>query len=99
MPALGLSELRELRQLRDENGKLTRLVADLSLDRRILQEIVARKLRSTAMMRSSRVSNARYTSPMHRVAKSHAPCVRRNSRPRRSSRLVRKTDGIGRNRL
>jgi hypothetical protein len=64
MPALGLSELRELRQLRDENGKLTRLVADLSLDRRILQEIVARKLRLTAMMRSSRVSNARYTSPM-----------------------------------
>ena len=33
---LGLSELRELRQLRDENGKLKRLVADLSLDRHIL---------------------------------------------------------------
>src|SRR5271155_4738010 len=30
---LGLNELRELRQLRDENGKLKRLVADLSLDR------------------------------------------------------------------
>ena len=41
---LGLSELRELRQLRDENGKLKRLVADLSLDRHILQEIVAKKL-------------------------------------------------------
>lgn len=41
---LGLSELRELRQLRDENGKLKRLVADLSLDRNILQEIVAKKL-------------------------------------------------------
>jgi putative transposase len=35
---LGLSELRELRQLREENGKLKRLVADLSLDRHILQE-------------------------------------------------------------
>ncbi|MGH8012900.1 MAG: transposase [Candidatus Binataceae bacterium] len=34
---LGLSELRELRQLREENGKLKRLVADLSLDRHILQ--------------------------------------------------------------
>jgi len=34
---LGLSELRELRQLRDENGKLKRLVADLSLDWHILQ--------------------------------------------------------------
>jgi putative transposase len=41
---LGLSELRELRQLREENGKLKRLVADRSLDRHILQEIVAKKL-------------------------------------------------------
>ena len=41
---LGLQELRELRQLPDENAKLKRLVADLSLDRHILQEIVAKKL-------------------------------------------------------
>jgi putative transposase len=41
---LGLNELRELRQLREENTKLKRLVADLSLDRHILQEIVAKKL-------------------------------------------------------
>jgi putative transposase len=41
---LGLSELRELRQLREENNKLKRLVADLSLDRHILQEILAKKL-------------------------------------------------------
>jgi hypothetical protein len=41
---LGPSELRELRQLREENGKLKRLVADLSLDRHILQEIVQKKL-------------------------------------------------------
>jgi putative transposase len=40
----GLSELRELRQLRDENGKLKKLVADLSLDRHMLQEIVRKKL-------------------------------------------------------
>jgi putative transposase len=36
--------LRELRQLRDENSRLKRLVADLSLDRQILQEIVSKKL-------------------------------------------------------
>ena len=36
--------LQELRQLRDENAKLKRLVADLSLDRHIFQEIVAKKL-------------------------------------------------------
>jgi putative transposase len=41
---LGLQELRELRQLRDENAKLKRLVADLSLDRHVLQEIIAKKL-------------------------------------------------------
>jgi len=41
---LGLSESRELRQLREENAKLKRLVADLSLDRQVLQEIVAKKL-------------------------------------------------------
>ncbi len=41
---LGLSELRELRQLREENTKLKRLVADLSLDRQMLQEIVRTNL-------------------------------------------------------
>jgi putative transposase len=41
---IGLSELRELRQLREENTKLKRLVADLSLDRHMLQEIVRKKL-------------------------------------------------------
>jgi putative transposase len=41
---LGIGELRELRQLRDENGRLKRLVADLSLDRQIRQEVVSKKL-------------------------------------------------------
>ncbi len=41
---MGVQELRELRQLREENARLKRLVADLSLDRQILQEIVSRKL-------------------------------------------------------
>jgi putative transposase len=41
---LGVSELRELRQLRDENRKLKQLVADLTLDRHVLQEIVQKKL-------------------------------------------------------
>jgi len=41
---VGVGELRELRQLREENGRLKRLVADLSMDRQILQEIVSKKL-------------------------------------------------------
>src|SRR5262245_3004845 len=36
--ALGVSELRELRQLREENRKRKGLVADLSLDKTILHE-------------------------------------------------------------
>jgi putative transposase len=41
---LGLQELRELRSLRHENSKLKQVVADLTLDRHILQEIVRKKL-------------------------------------------------------
>ena len=41
---LGVSELHRLRQVEEENARLKRLVADLSLDRRMLQEIVRKKL-------------------------------------------------------
>lgn len=37
---LGLTELKELRQLRDENARLKRVVADLTLDKHILGEVV-----------------------------------------------------------
>jgi putative transposase len=40
---LGLNEVRELRQLREENRKLKGIVADLTLDKRILQEVLAKK--------------------------------------------------------
>ena len=41
---LGTPEIRELRQLREENAKLKQIVADLSLDRKMLQEIISKKL-------------------------------------------------------
>lgn len=40
---LGPSELRRLRQLEEENTKLKRLVADLSLDKAMLQDVLAKK--------------------------------------------------------
>ena len=37
------SEARELKQLRDDNTKLKRIVADLSLDKVMLQDVVRKK--------------------------------------------------------
>lgn len=41
---LGPSELRRLRQLEEENTKLKKLVADLSLDKVMLQDVLSKKL-------------------------------------------------------
>lgn len=41
---LGVSELRRLRQLEEENRKLKQLVADLSLDKAMLQDVLGKKL-------------------------------------------------------
>lgn len=41
---LGVSELRRLRQLEEENRKLKQLVADLSLDKAMLQDVLSKKL-------------------------------------------------------
>ena len=38
------TEMRRLKLLEDENAKLRKLVADLSLDREILQDVIWRKL-------------------------------------------------------
>ena len=38
------SEMKRLRQLEDENGKLKKLVADLSLDKAMLQDVIRRKI-------------------------------------------------------
>jgi putative transposase len=38
------SEMKRLRQLEEANAKLKRLVADLSLDKAMLQDVVSRKL-------------------------------------------------------
>ena len=38
------SEMRRLRQLEEENSKLKRIVADLSLDKAMLQDVLSKKL-------------------------------------------------------
>ena len=38
------SEVKRLKQLEEENGKLKKLVADLSLDRAMLQDVLSKKL-------------------------------------------------------
>ena len=41
---LGVSELRRMRQLEDENNRLKRLVADLTLDKHMLSEALRKKV-------------------------------------------------------
>jgi putative transposase len=41
---MGPSELRKMKQLEEENSKLKRLVADLSLDKIMLQDVLSKKL-------------------------------------------------------
>ena len=41
---MGVSELSRLRQLEEEINRLKKLVADLSVDKHILQEVLAKRL-------------------------------------------------------
>jgi putative transposase len=41
---LGIAELRRLKVLEDENKRLKTLVADLTLDKAMLQDVIAKKL-------------------------------------------------------
>ena len=41
---LGVAEIRRLKQLEEENRRLKQLVADLSLDKEMLQDVLRKKL-------------------------------------------------------
>lgn len=41
---LEVDQVRQLKQLQEENARLKRLVADLSLDKTMLQEVLSKKL-------------------------------------------------------
>src|SRR5205085_4607990 len=64
-------ELRELRQLREENRKLKTLVADLTLDKHILQEVLSKKVKARGASRTGTSHTTK--SPVERKA-----CLRAN---------------------
>ncbi len=41
---MGVAEIRRLRQLEEENKKLKQMVADLSLDKQMLQDVLSKKV-------------------------------------------------------
>ncbi len=51
---MGVAEMRRLKQLEDENTKLKRLVADLTLDKTMLQEVLRRNLWSAPWLQGFR---------------------------------------------
>jgi putative transposase len=51
---LGVSELRKLHQLEEENAKLKQIVADLSLDKQMLQDVLKKSFKVNAEENGSR---------------------------------------------
>ena len=56
---LGCSELRRLRQPEEKNRKLRTLVADLSLDKSMLRDVLTKKSSAWSAARASSVYSAR----------------------------------------
>lgn len=44
---VGVSELKKLRQLEEENYQLKKLVADLSLDKQMLQDVIKKSYKAS----------------------------------------------------
>lgn len=63
---LGVSELRKLRQLEDENARLRRIVADLTLDKQILQEVVKKSSEGCQAPRAAAWMQERFKVSVHR---------------------------------
>ena len=67
---LGTAEVRELRQLREENRKLKQVVADLTLDKTILKEALGKKVVAPARWRELVAwSRAAYRLPERRACR------------------------------
>jgi putative transposase len=53
---MGVGELRRMKQLEEENRKLKQLIADLSLDKAMLQDVISSKLQDLVVAASSSVT-------------------------------------------
>lgn len=56
---LGISELRRLKQLEEENHKLKQLVADLSLDKQMLQDVLKKSFKASPASWAGRLTHIR----------------------------------------
>jgi putative transposase len=56
---LGITEIKELRQLRDENARLKRVVADHTLDKHILSEVVRKNSKAGTTARAGGIGSVR----------------------------------------
>jgi len=54
---LGPDELRRLRQLEEENSRLKQIVADLTLDKQMLQDVLKKALRSRQRRQLAKVNS------------------------------------------
>lgn len=54
---LGVSELRRLRQLEEENSRFRNLVSDLSLDKQMLQDVIKKSCETSEETRTGHVSS------------------------------------------
>lgn len=82
------SEMKRLKQLEEENGKLKKLVADLSLDRAMLQDVLAKKLQglrgdAPLLTRSVRAGRCRSVVPAGCCGRTRRPTTTRANAPRR----------------
>lgn len=73
---LGVGELRQVKQLEDENHKLKQLVAVLSLDKHILQDVLSKKLDRGWARRRMRYPASEKLEIMRIVEQSHMPAKR-----------------------
>ena len=55
--SMGITELKKLRQLEEENQQLKKLVADLSLDKHMLQEVIKKSCKTFVQKRNGHLDD------------------------------------------